>query len=110
MRARRSDAQKADQIGSQVPAFSTLAIGAVMGGHEPGDKIAEDELPERSLASKTPQNPSPELSRGPSALIFDGGSRRGHPEAPGGPKRRKRRFEDFCLSPGLCPPISVPMD
>ena len=70
-------------------------IGAVMGGHKPGDKIAENELPERSPASKTPHNPSLELSRGPSALIFDDGSRRGHPEAPGGPKRRKRRFEHF---------------
>ena len=79
-----------------------------MGGHKPGDKIAENELPERSPASKTPHNPSPELSRGPSALIFDDGSRRGHPEAPGGPKRRKRRFEHFLfvawfVSPRYCP-------
>ena len=76
-----------------------------MGGHKPGDKIAENELPERSPASKTPHNPSPELSRGPSALIFDDGSRRGHHEAPGGPKRLKRRFDVFFLPPGLCPPI-----
>ena len=33
-------------------------------------KIAENELPERSPASKTPHNLSLALSRGPSALIL----------------------------------------
>ena len=72
-------------------------------------KIDKNVFPELSPASKTPQDPSPELSHGPSALIVADGSRHGHPEAPGGPKGRKRRFEHLFLPPGLRPLISVRM-
>ena len=45
----------------------------------------------------------------PVALIFDDGSRCGHPEAPGGPKRQKRRLVFLGGGRLVCVPPSPPL-